>query len=151
MSARRFIGYRPKVPAHYITGGYGNAPDEAQFEGVQFTDGTVAVRWLTQYRSTSIWPSFAEFQAVHGHAEYETRIDWLDATPARCEHDQLECSICDIRDLRTPASSDTPKPCERCGGSGELIGPAHDNEGQPHPVVYVCPLCRGSGKATTEG
>ena len=26
----------------------------------------------------------------------------------RCEHGQRECSICDIRDLRTPTSSDTP-------------------------------------------
>jgi hypothetical protein len=64
------------VPEHYIEGGYGNPPDVAQFQGVEFDDGTVAVRWLTQYRSTSIWPDFAEFQAVHGHADYGTRIEW---------------------------------------------------------------------------
>jgi hypothetical protein len=77
---RTFTGYRPKVPEHYVDGGYGNAPDEPQFQGVQFDDGTVAVRWLTQYRSTSIWPDFAEFEAVHGHADYETRIMWADAS-----------------------------------------------------------------------
>jgi hypothetical protein len=74
---RLFIGYRPKVPTHYVEGGYGNQPDEPQFEGVEFDDGTVAVRWLTQYRSTSLWPNFTEFEAVHGHADYETRIEWL--------------------------------------------------------------------------
>jgi len=71
-----FTGYRPKVPEHYVEGGYGNSPDEAQFQGVQFDDGTVVVRWLTKFRSTSIWPDFAEFEAVHGHADYETRIEW---------------------------------------------------------------------------
>jgi len=73
---RTFTGYRPKVPEHYIEGGYGNLPDEAQFQGVEFDDGTVAVRWLTEYRSTSIWTDFATFTAVHGHADYETRIEW---------------------------------------------------------------------------
>jgi hypothetical protein len=71
-----FTGFRPKVPEHYIEGGYGNQPDEPQFQGVEFNDGTVVVRWLTQYRSTSVWTNFAEFQAVHGHSDYETRIVW---------------------------------------------------------------------------
>ena len=78
MTLRRFIGYRPEVPEHYIEGGYGNAGDQAQYEGVQFTDGTVACRWLTEFRSTSLWASFDEFMAVHGHADYGTRIEWLD-------------------------------------------------------------------------
>lgn len=75
---KRFIGYRPLVPAHYIEGGYGNLPDEPQFEGVEFEDGTVAVRWLTDFRSTSIWQDFETFTAVHGHADYDTKIIWID-------------------------------------------------------------------------
>jgi len=75
---RLFAGYRPNQPAHYEEGGYGNPPEEAQFQGVQFDDGTVAVRWLTQFRSTSLWPDMATFLAVHGHADYGTRIEWID-------------------------------------------------------------------------
>ena len=53
-----------------------NAPDEPQFEGVVFSDGTCAVRWLTAMRSTSVWASFDELMAVHGHPEYESELVW---------------------------------------------------------------------------
>src|ERR1700722_1434264 len=66
---KRFKVYRPSPPDNYREGGFANAPDEVQFEGVEFTDGTVAVRWLTLHRSTSIWESFDELMAVHGHME----------------------------------------------------------------------------------
>jgi len=79
VSARRFIGFRPKVPAGYIEGGYGNLPDEIQYEGVVFSDGTTVLRWTTLYRSTSVWSSFEEMEKVHGHPDYETNIEWLDA------------------------------------------------------------------------
>ena len=75
---RRFRVYRPNPPDDYQEKGHANAPDEVQFEGVEFSDGTVAVRWLTQYRSTSIWDSFEELDKVHGHPEYGTIIGWLD-------------------------------------------------------------------------
>lgn len=78
MSARRFVGFRSKVPEHYIKGGYGNQPGEAQYEGVVFSDGTTVLRWLTQYRSTSVWPNFSEMESVHGHPDYDTKIEWLD-------------------------------------------------------------------------
>lgn len=52
-------------------------------EGVEFSDGTVALRWL------SAWPTSVVFhdrgieavQAVHGHSG-ATRIQWADAEPA---------------------------------------------------------------------
>jgi hypothetical protein len=55
-----------------------NAPDEVQFEGVVFSDGTCAVRWLTAFRSTSVWDSWEDLEKVHGHPEYGTVIEWLD-------------------------------------------------------------------------
>jgi hypothetical protein len=74
----RFRGYRPAPPQEYvekkITHG-GEAPD---YEGVIFSDGTVVCRWLTQYRSHSVWTSWNDFYHVHGHPEYGTRIEWLD-------------------------------------------------------------------------
>lgn len=46
-----------------------NAPDEPQFEGVEFSDGRVALRWLTGARSVSVWDDLATMLAVHGHPE----------------------------------------------------------------------------------
>lgn len=76
---RRFTAFRKNPPEKYLTGGYANAPDEPQYEGVVFSDGTCAVRWLTEHRSTSVWESYDELMAVHGHPEYGTVISWVDA------------------------------------------------------------------------
>lgn len=75
---RRFLGYRPNPPAEYLEKGVANPPDQVQYEGIVFTDGTVVVRWLTDYRSHSVWTCWHDFDAVHGHPEYGTRIEWLD-------------------------------------------------------------------------
>ena len=75
---RRFRVFRPNPPEGYRESGTANPPDEPQFEGVVFSDGTVCVRWLTAYRSHSIWDSWQSLKAVHGHEEYGTRIEWLD-------------------------------------------------------------------------
>ena len=58
-----------------------NAPDVPQFEGVVFTDGTVALRWLTAFRSTSVWADLDTAMGVHGHPEerYRSEIVWHDA------------------------------------------------------------------------
>lgn len=56
-----------------------NPPDVPQYEGVVFTDGKVAVRWLTEYRSISIWESWADLDAIHGmkgHPDYESEVVW---------------------------------------------------------------------------
>jgi hypothetical protein len=37
------------------------------FEGVLFTDGTVAVRWLTDTASTSFYNSIEELEKIHSH------------------------------------------------------------------------------------
>jgi hypothetical protein len=78
---RRFQCYRPNPPAEYYEQGAANAPDEVQFEGVVFSDGTVAVRWLTEFRSHSVWSSMADLERIHGHPEYGTVIKWLDPAP----------------------------------------------------------------------
>ena len=78
---RRFTAYRNAPPEGYVEGGYANAPDEPQFEGVVFSDGTVCLRWLTEHRSHSVWATFAEMLAVHGHPEYGSRIEYQDPGP----------------------------------------------------------------------
>jgi hypothetical protein len=75
---RRFYGYRQTPPEEYLARGTAAPPNEPQYEGVVFTDGTVALRWRTAYCSCSIWNSFDDFFAVHGHPEYGTVITWLD-------------------------------------------------------------------------
>lgn len=78
---RRFQGYRPNPPAEYLAAGVANPPDDVQYEGVVFTDGTVVCRWQTEFRSHSVWTSWDDFYRVHGHPEYGTRIEWLDSEP----------------------------------------------------------------------
>lgn len=75
---RRFECYRPNPPEGYREQGVANAPEEVQFEGVVFSDGTVCIRWLTQFRSHSVWQSWDDVEKVHGHPEYGTEIRWLD-------------------------------------------------------------------------
>lgn len=36
-------------------------------EGVEFTDGTVVMRWLSQIRSTVLYSSIDEVRVIHGH------------------------------------------------------------------------------------
>jgi hypothetical protein len=76
---RRFRCYRPNPPEGYRESGAANPPDEVQFEGVMFSDGTVCVRWLTEFRSHSVWASWDDLEKIHGHPEYGTVIEWLDA------------------------------------------------------------------------
>lgn len=46
-------------------------------EGVEFFDGTCAMRWMTDYRSTCIYDSIGDIEVIHGH-DGATRIEWLD-------------------------------------------------------------------------
>jgi hypothetical protein len=36
-------------------------------EGVVFWDGTVALRWRTEHRSTTVFSDIATVEAIHGH------------------------------------------------------------------------------------
>lgn len=79
---KRFTAYRRDLSnydASTHTSHTKNADDEPQFEGVIFSDGTVAVRWLTECASTSVWPDLITLLHVHGHPEYGTEIEWHDS------------------------------------------------------------------------
>ena len=80
---RRFTMYRKNVPDATHDANQKNAPDEPQFAGVLFSDGRMAMRWLTAKRSTSCWDSFDDMMAIHGHPEYDSVLVWHDvALPA---------------------------------------------------------------------
>ena len=82
MGMRTFVCYRPNPPAAYYEQGAANPPDEVQFEGVVFSDGTVCIRWLTKYGSHSVWPNWYTMYQIHGHPEYGTIIEFHDGGPA---------------------------------------------------------------------
>ena len=43
-------------------------------EGVEFSDGSVVLRWVVgEHRSTVIWPSIEAVRAIHGH-DGKTRV-----------------------------------------------------------------------------
>lgn len=71
---RTFTGYRPMPPEEYVAKGITNGGMTADYEGVIFSDGTVVIRWLTQFRSHSVWTRWEDFYQVHGHPEYGTKI-----------------------------------------------------------------------------
>ncbi len=71
---RVFRGYRPQPPAEYAEKGITNSGSGPDYEGVIFSDGTVVIRWMTRYRSHSVWMNWDDFLQVHGHPEYGTAI-----------------------------------------------------------------------------
>lgn len=46
-------------------------------QGIQFDDGTAALRWLTHVRSTGYYDSVDDLLKIHGHGG-RTRLVWLD-------------------------------------------------------------------------
>jgi len=46
-------------------------------EGIEFRKGKVAICWLTEVSSTTIYDSIADVEKIHGHAG-KTRIMWID-------------------------------------------------------------------------
>lgn len=63
--------------------------------GIQFADGTIALRWLGDRPATAVWDSLADVVATHGH-NGSTSVIWLDRPPA---------TIPDSCPPRAPASS----------------------------------------------
>ncbi len=76
---KRFIMYRKNDLSATHDENQVNPPDEPQFEGIVFSDGKCAIRWLTKKRSVAVWDSFADMMEIHGHPEYGSVLVWLDA------------------------------------------------------------------------
>ena len=71
---RRFRLYRHKDPSGVSGTGW-------VAEGVQFTDGAVALRWPGEHPCTVPWDSIDRIIAVHGHGGL-TEVRWLDGEPS---------------------------------------------------------------------
>lgn len=129
----RFVGYRPR--AHQL-GKHSpdqlNGPEEPQYQGVVFADGSAVMRWMTEHRSTSTWDNFESLFRVHGHPEYGTVIVWPDGMApgvaevvnqvaeetarrqyaADAEMDRMLAGV--ATDGTEPASSETLAVCLEC-------------------------------------
>jgi hypothetical protein len=46
-------------------------------EGVEFSDGTAVLRWLSAHRSTAVYAGMPDLVAIHGH-DGATRVVWVD-------------------------------------------------------------------------
>jgi len=50
-------------------------------EGIEFRDGTVAMRWFGELASTAMYGSIEDLIAIHGHGG-KTQIVWWNAPPS---------------------------------------------------------------------
>lgn len=46
-------------------------------EGIEFTDGTCVLRWVTGLQSTTFYEDMETLVAIHGH-DGRTIVDWVD-------------------------------------------------------------------------
>lgn len=49
-------------------------------EGIEFSDGTIVVHWLSHTPSTNIYHNAKQVEAIHGHGG-RTRLVWHDQMP----------------------------------------------------------------------
>jgi hypothetical protein len=99
---RLFVGYYAKPNPQSAAAGIINDADEPQFQGVVFDDGTVAVRWLTTFRSHSTWANYRSFFRVHV-AQQGTRIEWVPSQDGKVvmveRHDTIVMEQPDLMDM----------------------------------------------------
>ena len=75
---RSFALYRANPPSDYVEKGQALAADLPQLYGAVFPDGTTVIRWMTLSGSVAVFPSYEEFEQIHSHPEYGTRLIWQD-------------------------------------------------------------------------
>lgn len=72
-------------------------------EGIEFSDGRVAMRWMVgDHRSLVTWDSIEAVRAIHGHGG-RTRLVWVDEDLERCSAEK-ETPSKTIRCERRPHS-----------------------------------------------
>lgn len=46
-------------------------------EGIEFSDGTVMLRWIVgEHKSSVVWETIDDVEAIHGH-DGKTQIQWV--------------------------------------------------------------------------
>lgn len=58
-------------------------------EGIEFGDGTCALRWKTEYKSTALYENAETLEKIHGH-NGKTELVWTSETFTRAGQDALQ-------------------------------------------------------------
>lgn len=80
LERKRQMRYRPEARTFFLfrfEDATGISGMGVVAEGVQFGDGTVVLRWLTEHRSTAVYENMATAIKIHGH-DGKTRFIWGD-------------------------------------------------------------------------
>jgi len=101
-----------------------NPPDQPQFHGVVWPDGTCTIRWATAKAATAVWDSFEDMEAIHGHYEdgYGTEVVWDDGgltASAKAPYISIQGAL-----VKVEHASPDPAVINHCFscGSGQVIG-----------------------------
>lgn len=113
-------------------------------EGVQFADGSAALRWKTAYRSTAVYASMDDVQRIHGHGG-KTRIVWCD----HYENGPMPCTVYgpDSPDGRPGVSLPAQRTIDGWSGESGVI----DREGRPIFTGAAARLRGGRGEVSDRG
>lgn len=49
-------------------------------DGAMFSDGHAVLRWRTKFKSTTVYASMQDVEAIHGH-QGKTHVEWIDPVP----------------------------------------------------------------------
>jgi hypothetical protein len=61
-------------------------------EGIRFSNGRVALSWLTKHSSVAIYDSMAEVVCIHGHGG-KTKVTWQDPPPEPYNWGATNCAL----------------------------------------------------------
>lgn len=73
-------------------------------EGVEFTDGSIALRWKGNHPATAVWPSLADVLAVHGH-QGDTVVRWVGEPPELVDLAGALAKVTNVIDSGLPFTS----------------------------------------------
>jgi len=81
---RRFCGAHARRPHEDVETRETNKEFAFDFEGVEFSDGTVIIKWYKPSPSQPTresFPNFTSFQEEYGHSQYGIVTYWVDPEP----------------------------------------------------------------------
>ncbi len=74
-------------------------------QGVEFDDGSITLRWLTDFKSTALYADEKTLEAIHGHGG-KTKVVWRDHSNtfdrARTDCVQDSCENCPFASVGGP-------------------------------------------------
>jgi hypothetical protein len=81
---RRFCGAHPRRPREDTEAGSISTEFVFDFEGIEFSDDTVLIKWYKPSPSQPAaepFPNFESFQEEHGHSQHGIVTYWVDPEP----------------------------------------------------------------------